>query len=135
MNQSRPKRFINVLTDDPIIGKVLLRYKYEPERKPYVHSPERLPLKLPTNAIANNGETSNDSLTIFDKTKLAFKLIPHFFKFITGVTVNNWKTTVTGLIGAVALIINAVTGVQIPEQPIIAVTLFLIGLFAKDGDK
>lgn len=135
MNQSRQKRFTNVLTDDPIIGKVLLRYKYEPERKPYIHRPERLPLELKNPTNVNDVETLPNDLTIFDKLKLALRLLPYFFKFITGVIVNNWKTTVTGIIGAVALIVNALTGIVVPEQPIIAVTLFLIGLFAKDGDK
>lgn len=47
----------------------------------------------------------------------------------------DWKTTVTGLVGAAALLINTWTGVAIPQDAIIAVALFAIGWFAKDGDK
>lgn len=48
---------------------------------------------------------------------------------------SNWKTTVTGVVGALALLLNSLTGVTIPQDAIIALVLFLIGLFAKDGGK
>lgn len=48
---------------------------------------------------------------------------------------SNWKTTVTGVVGALALLLNSLTGVTIPQDAIVALVLFLIGLFAKDGDK
>jgi hypothetical protein len=46
---------------------------------------------------------------------------------------SNWKTTVTGVVGALAVLVNSITGVVIPQDAIIAVVLFALGFFAKDG--
>ncbi len=43
------------------------------------------------------------------------------------------KTTVTVVIGAIAYLINQVTGVTIPSDAIIAITLFVVGLLARDS--
>lgn len=61
------------------------------------------------------------------------KLIPHFFTIIKGALMSNWKTTVTGVVGALAVLVNSITGVVIPQDAIIAVVLFALGFFAKDG--
>ena len=45
----------------------------------------------------------------------------------------NWKTTLSGLIGGVALIVNSAFGVEIPTEGILAVALFFVGLFSKDA--
>lgn len=49
----------------------------------------------------------------------------------------DWKTTITGIIGAVVYLVSAF-GVTVPPEVsngIIAVVLFMIGLFAKDSSK
>lgn len=65
----------------------------------------------------------------------AVRLVPHIYTIIKGLIVSNWKTTVTGIVGAIALLVNSLTGVTVPQDAIVALILFLIGLFAKDGDK
>lgn len=49
--------------------------------------------------------------------------------------IKSWKTTLTAVIGAGAAILNNVLGLEIPQDAIILVALFVIGLFAKDADK
>lgn len=49
--------------------------------------------------------------------------------------VNNWKTTISGLVGA-TVIIARLFGFEIPpavSEGIIVVSLFLVGKFAADG--
>ena len=64
----------------------------------------------------------------------AVRLVPHIYTIIKGLIMSNWKTTVTGVVGALALLLNSLTGVTIPQDAIIAIVLFAIGLFAKDGN-
>jgi hypothetical protein len=61
------------------------------------------------------------------------KLVPKFYTITKGLIMNNWKTTITGVIGALAVLVNSLTGVVIPQDAIIAVTLFAISSFAKDA--
>lgn len=65
----------------------------------------------------------------------AVRLVPHIYTITKGLIMSNWKTTVTGVVGALALLLNSLTGVSIPQDAIIAIVLFAIGLFAKDGNK
>lgn len=67
-------------------------------------------------------------------TKLTVGTMPHVFTIIKGAIMKNWKTTVSGIIGGLAFIINSVFGLQIPAEAILATTIFLIGLFAKDSN-
>ncbi len=46
----------------------------------------------------------------------------------------NWKTTISGIVGAVAYACNALFGLNIPSEAIIAVSLFFVGLFSKDAE-
>lgn len=117
-----------MLSDDPIISKVLLRYKFWPKRKDFVPPIERVPLADELTPIVPH-ETKQLKLTD------GLRLIPHIYTIIKGLIVSNWKTTVTGVVGALALLLNSITGVTIPQDAIIALVLFLIGLFAKDGNK
>lgn len=117
-----------MLSDDPIISKVVLRYKFWPKRKDFVPPIERVPLADELTPIVSR-ETKQIKFTD------AVKLIPHIYTIIKGLIVSNWKTTVTGVVGALALLLNSITGVTIPQDAIIALVLFLIGLFAKDGNK
>lgn len=68
-------------------------------------------------------------------TKLTTGVMPYIFSIITGAVMKNWKTTVAGIIGGIAFIVNSVFGLQIPTDAILATTIFLIGLFAKDGSE
>lgn len=45
------------------------------------------------------------------------------------------KTTITALVGAAAYVVNALFGIGIPQDAIIAVTLFVLGLLAGDSKK
>jgi hypothetical protein len=45
----------------------------------------------------------------------------------------NWKTTVAGVVSAIALVVNSVTGYTIPQEAITAVAIFIIGFFAEDS--
>ena len=67
-------------------------------------------------------------------TKLVAGTTPHVFTTISGLIMKNWKTTVAGVIGGLAFIINSVFGLQMPTEAILATTVFVIGLFAKDSD-
>jgi hypothetical protein len=75
----------------------------------------------------------------WDRTKktTAFvtKMTPHIFNIIKGITVRNMKTTVTAVLGAI-FAVAAHFGVVVPEsftEPILAVTLIIVGLFARDA--
>ena len=45
------------------------------------------------------------------------------------------KTTLTGLIGGLAVACNSIFKINIPTEAIVAVVLFLLGLFSKDATK
>lgn len=68
-------------------------------------------------------------------TKITLGAMPYLFNIIQGAIVKNWKTTVAGIIGGLAFIINSIFGLQIPSDAILATTIFVIGLFAKDSDE
>ena len=68
-------------------------------------------------------------------TKITLGTMPYLFNIIQGAIVKNWKTTVAGIVGGLAFIINSIFGLQIPSDAILATTIFVIGLFAKDSDE
>jgi len=68
-------------------------------------------------------------LTLWNKVRL----IPYISQFIYGVIMKNWKTTISGVVGGIAYLTNAIFGVIIPSEAIIAVSLFLVGLFSQDA--
>jgi len=115
-----------VLSDDPIISKVVLRYKFWPKRQDYVPPIERVPLADELQPHVPR-ETKTLGFTGY------MKLVPHVYTILKGALMSNWKTTVTGVVGALAVLVNSITGVVIPQDAIIAVVLFALGLFAKDG--
>ncbi len=45
------------------------------------------------------------------------------------------KTTVTSIVGVVAFIANKMFGIGIPENELVIVIVFVIGLFAADSKK
>lgn len=51
---------------------------------------------------------------------------------------NNWKTTMVVIMGAIAFIITKFTGLEVPQEfqdALVVVVITLVGWFAKDGDK
>ncbi len=70
---------------------------------------------------------------MIDNMKLYAALSPYLLKTIVGVTMKNWKTTVTGIVGAAAVLVQSVFGVVIPQEAIIAIAVFLVGLFSSDA--
>ena len=98
--------------------------------------------RIPIETIEAEPATIQEQRTIFESMAhtaetmwMYVRLVPHFTTIVRGAIMKDWKTTVTGLVGAAALLINTWTGVAIPQDAIIAVALFAIGWFAKDGDK
>lgn len=79
------------------------------------------PLEVPTEPI---------ELTLWQKARL----VPFIIHITWGVLMKNPKTTITGLVGGIAYIANALLGVVLPSEAIITVTVFLIGLFSKDAE-
>jgi hypothetical protein len=67
------------------------------------------------------------------KTRIAILIAPHVFTIIRGKVMKNWKTTVTGIIGAIAVVAQSIFGVVIPQEAILAVTVFVVSLFASDN--
>lgn len=68
------------------------------------------------------------------KTKMMVALLPFAYSLSKGLIMKNWKTTVAAIVGAIAYVINAVFGLPIPSDAIIATAVFFIGLFAKDSN-
>jgi hypothetical protein len=66
------------------------------------------------------------------KTRIVVLITPHVFTIIRGKVMKNWKTTVTGIIGAIAVVAQSIFGVVIPQEAILAVTVFVVSLFASD---
>lgn len=46
----------------------------------------------------------------------------------------NWKTTIAGIVGGIAVLAQSIFGVVVPQEAIVAVTLFVVSLFAKDSE-
>jgi len=63
------------------------------------------------------------------------------FTQIYNLLVENWKTTATGFIAGLAVILNDLGLMVSPELQgkatawLVAIGLFVLGLFSKDGDK
>lgn len=66
-------------------------------------------------------------------TLVVAKMTPYILQTVLGLGMRNWKTTVTGVVGALAVLVNSLTGHQIPTEAIVAVVLFVVGFFAKDA--
>ena len=66
------------------------------------------------------------------KTRIVVLITPHVLTIIRGKVMKNWKTTVTGIIGAIAVVAQSIFGVVIPQEAILAVTVFVVSLFASD---
>lgn len=65
---------------------------------------------------------------------IAVKLTPHLITIGIGRIMKNWKTTITGIVGGLAVLAQSIFGVVVPQEAIVAVTLFVVSLFAKDSE-
>lgn len=70
--------------------------------------------------------------TILKWVKVGTLITPAIVQLMYGLAVNNWKTTVTAILGALAVVLKTLLGIEIPTEAILTVTVFFIGLFAKD---
>lgn len=114
-----------MLSDDPIISKVILRYKYWPKRKDYIPPVERVSLER---------ELSQDVENKQDKPGI-LAIVRYLYNIAKGLIMKDWKTTVTGVIGAAVILVNHFTGVQIPEAPLTAIVVAIIGWLSGDSQK
>jgi hypothetical protein len=75
----------------------------------------------------------------FEIVFFLIKHIPTFlvliYKLLTlgSVKMKDLKTTLPVVIGAIAFLVNRFFGIVIPEEAILMVILFFVGLFAKDS--
>ena len=113
-----------MLESDPIISKVL-RPVQRPDRGP-MDDNKRF-VDLPKSSL--RWPDYEPRLTLWNQVRL----IPYMFTIIRGVVMRDWKTTVTGLVGAIAYGLNAMFGVVIPQEAIVTVVLFALGYFAGDS--
>lgn len=87
--------------------------------------------------LLKEAELPYQELTAFEKARLLVQLVPFVYQYLKGRFMKDWKTTLSGAIGGVAILLR-VFGVDIPQpalDSIIAVALFFIGLFSKDSAK
>ena len=73
-------------------------------------------------------------LQVKTTTTLVAMLTPHLFTIGIGRIMKNWKTTITGIVGGLAVLAQSIFGVFVPQEAIVAVTLFVVSLFAKDSE-
>lgn len=104
-------------------------------------------VEVPDKATPLPEDRSNWELTPWEKltltiddtlkyTNAAMQALPYIVKLFYGGTVKNWKTTLGALIAGLATVLNALGIVDIPAEVqtgIMAVALFIIGLFARDA--
>lgn len=125
----------SLLASQPLITEA----KTRPIEHPEVEVPE---MATPLPEDRSNWELTpweKLTLTIDDTlkyTNAAMQALPYIVKLFYGGTVKNWKTTIGALIAGLATVLNALGIVDIPAEVqtgIMAVALFVIGLFAKDA--
>lgn len=73
-------------------------------------------------------------LQVKTTTTLVALLSPHLITIGIGRIMKNWKTTITGIVGGLAVLAQSIFGVFVPQEAIVAVTLFVVSLFAKDSE-
>lgn len=76
-----------------------------------------------------------NAVEAWETTKLIAALSPHLLTIMLGRIMKNWKTTITGIVGGLAVLAQSIFGIVVPQEAIIAVTLFVVSLFASDSSK
>ena len=72
------------------------------------------------------------------RATLYVKVTPYIVKLIYGVVVQNWKTTVTAVIGAIAMVLNATGIIELStefQMAVVTVIMTVIGFLAADAPK
>ncbi len=115
------------LSDDPIITKVLPRRIERPNVFQKIRPVQPLPV------VDAEEQPSTNIVDKIHNAWIMLQLIPHLFTISRGLLMKNWKTTVAGVVSAIALVVNSVTGYTIPQEAITAVAIFIIGFFAEDS--
>lgn len=98
--------------------------------------PEQVPLKPITldPDLLKQAEVPFQELSGYEKARMSVQLVPFIYQILKGKLMKDWKTTLSGVVGAGAVILR-MFGVDIPQpvlDGIIAVALFCIGFFSKD---
>lgn len=99
--------------------------------------PEQVPLKPITldPDLLKQAEVPYQELDAYEKARMLVQLVPFIFLYLKGKLMKDWKTTLSGAIGGIAILLR-VFGVDIP-QPVLdgvaAVALFCIGLLSRDA--
>lgn len=124
------------MSQEPTITKVTLKDLLT--RKPYqapapVEKMDAVePIDLMTNETSLIDDIASTASTVFKWVKVGTLITPAIVQLMYGLAVNNWKTTVTAILGALAVVLKTLLGIEIPTEAILTVTVFFIGLFAKD---
>jgi VanZ family protein len=122
------RKFTSVsLSEDPIITKVLPRRIERPNVFQKIRPVQPLPV------VDDEEQPSTNIVDKIHNAWIMLRLIPHLFTISRGLLMKNWKTTVAGVVSAIALVVNSVTGYTIPQEAITAVAIFIIGFFAEDS--
>jgi hypothetical protein len=61
------------------------------------------------------------------------KIISLLINIVESLKMKNWKTTLTVVLGAIAYLCNMLFKIEIPQEAILAVVVFFVGIFAKDA--
>ncbi len=114
------------LDSEPLITRVELRNKIErPQQFGSMIPVNRLPIHLEQLHVVDNSQAKPS----------IFGLIRYLYTIIKGLLMKDWKTTVSGIVAAVAYGVHAIWGFYIPEivtSSVISLALFAIGYFSAD---
>lgn len=125
----------SLLASQPLITEA----KTRPIEHPEVEVPRPAELLPEDKSYYDLTAWDKITLTIGDTikhAKVAMVTLPHLITFIGGLAMKNWKTTIGAIIAGVATVLSALGIVAIPAEVqtgILAVALFIIGLFARDA--
>ena len=115
-----------MLESEPIISKVL-RPVVRPDRGPMDDNKHFIDLPKPSLRWPDY----EPRLTLWNKVRL----VPYILKTFYGVVMRDYRTTVTGIVGAIAYGLNYAFGVVIPQEAIIGLTVWALSYFAGDSKK
>lgn len=114
------------LDSEPLITRVELRNKIErPHEFGTMIPVNRLPVFPEQVQTVDNSEAKPS----------IFGLIRYFYQIVKGLLMKDWKTTVSGIVAAVAYGVHAIFGFYVPEvvtNSVISLALFAIGYFSAD---
>lgn len=126
----------NEVAEQPLISSVAPLPFYANDT--YTHDTPKPAKPLPM-GVAEEDVSSWQSLTnIYTYAKIGIVLMPSIVKLFFGVIMKNWKTTLGAIIAAIATLLNMTGIVTIPadvQTGLLAVALFIVGIFSSDAKK